>query len=69
MIISTVLTVVCFVVIIFELLSILSVLRSCRKVSCRVEASKKICEREDGFLIREYYKTNISFALDESPGI
>ena len=64
MIISTVLTVVCFVVIIFELLSILSVLKSCRKVSCRVESSKKVCEREDGFLIKEYYKTEISFELD-----
>ncbi len=64
MIISTVITVTCFLVIISDLINVLAVFKSCKSVKCSVISSKKVSVREDGYLVREYYKTEISFELE-----
>ncbi len=64
MIISTVIMVACFGLILFELVSVFSVFRSCRNVRCTVDSSEKVLKREEGFLVREYWKTTVGFELD-----
>ena len=64
MIVSTIIMTICFVVITFELFSALVVFRSCRKVRCRTVSSVKVCEREDGYLIKEFWNTEVAFELD-----
>lgn len=64
MIISTVITVVSFIVIIIDIISVINVLRTCRNVRCSVVSSQKVTEREDGFLIKEYFDTSVMFTLD-----
>lgn len=64
MIISAVIPAVCFVVIAFELSSVIIVFKKCRAVRCTVASSKKVSVRDEDFLIREYYKTEVSFTLD-----
>ena len=66
MIASAVITVICFIVIIIDLISMANVLRSCKNVRCSVVSSKKISERESSYLIREYYQTEISFKLENT---
>lgn len=67
MIISTVIAVISFLVIIIDIISVLNVLHSCRSVRCSVLSSKKVIKREDGFLIKEYFDTDITFLLDNTP--
>ena len=64
MIISTLILTVCILVVLFELLSMLMIFRSCRNIRCTAVSSEKICEREDGYLIREYWNTGVTFELD-----
>ncbi len=64
MIISTLILTVCVLVVLFELLSMLMIFRSCRNIRCTAVSSEKVCEREDGYLIREYWNTGVTFELD-----
>ncbi len=64
MIISTIIMVASFLLVFFEIVSVLTVFHSCRNVSCSVSSSQKISAREDGYLIREYWETEIDFELD-----
>lgn len=64
MIITIVLMIVSFVVVLFELGSVIAVFRTCKNIKCVVSSSKKVCAREDGYLVKEYWKTDVSFALD-----
>ena len=61
MIISTLIALVCFIVVIAELLSMYQTFKSCCKVKCSVISSRKIQERKDGFLTDEYFKTKVDF--------
>lgn len=61
MIISTIITVVCFIAVVWELFSMYKLFKSCSTVRCSVVSSKKIQERRDGFLTDEYWKTNVTF--------
>lgn len=64
MIISTLIAVACFIIVVFEFLSMYNTFRKCIKIKCCVESSEKAREREDGFLIDEYWKTEVSFEYD-----
>lgn len=61
MIISTIITVVCFIAVVWEIFSMYKLFKSCSIVKCSVVSSKKIKERHDGFLTDEYWKTNVTF--------
>lgn len=61
MIVSSVITVICFIVIMFELVSNFFVLRKCKRVRCTVVSSEKICEREDDCIVDEYCATEVDF--------
>ncbi len=64
MIVSTVIMVACFILIIYELLSVLVVFHSCTNVKCSTTNSEKVSRREDGFLVKEYWKTEVEFDLN-----
>ena len=61
MITSTIITLVCFIAVVWELFSMYKLFKSCSTVKCSVVSSKKIQERRDGFLTDEYWKTNVTF--------
>lgn len=61
MIISTFIAVVCFIVVVFEFLSMYNTFKKCVKIKCRVASSEKTRERENGFLTDEYWKTEVNF--------
>lgn len=64
MLISIIIMMACFVTVTFELGYVLYVFHTCRSIKCIVTASKKVCAREDGFLIKEYWKTEVEFTLN-----
>ena len=65
MIISTIINVVCFITVVWELFSMYKIFKSCATVKCSVVSSKKIQERHDGFLTDEYWKTNVTFTYKD----
>ena len=64
MIVSIVIMMVCFFTVTFELGYVIYVFHSCKSVKCIVTASKQVCAREDGYLVKEYWKTDVEFTLD-----
>ena len=66
MIISTAISVICFIAVIIELWSIYRTLRTCVTIKCEVVSSKKIQERTNGFLTGEYWETVIGFTNGSS---
>ena len=66
MITSTIITVVCFITVVWELFSMYKLFKSCSTVKCSVVSSKKIQERRDGFLIDEYWKTHVIFTHENT---
>lgn len=61
MIISTVISVICFIAVVFESFVILKFRKSCVSVSCKVIESNKEQLRENGCIVSEYWNTGVEF--------
>ena len=67
MLFSTIILLICLGLIVFETFSIVVLFRSCKNISCKVTSSKKVCVREEGCIVREYWKTAVDFTLNDTP--
>ncbi len=61
MIISTIIALICFVAVVFECLFMYNTFRKCKKVNCKVISSEKKQKRENGYLVEEYWNTDVTF--------
>lgn len=67
MIVSTVIISACFLLVAYEIITAFLFMDHCKNVLCVVISSKKVCKREDGFLIREYWNTDVTFDYNNEP--
>ena len=68
MIISTVIQIICILLISWELFNIYRFFRGCKKVRCTVVSSKKIVRRRHDYLTDEFFRTKVSFDNNGVPG-
>lgn len=61
MIISTVISAICFIAVVFEALVILNFRKSCENVVCKVTESTKEELRADGCIVSEHWNTKVEF--------
>lgn len=64
MIISTIISLVCFIIVVLEFFIIYKFLKSCINVACTVTSSEKVEERVDGYLVSEYWNTTVSYNIN-----
>ena len=65
MIISTIISIICILAVIYELTVIYAFLIRCRVVKCKVTSSEKVQKRRQGYIAEEYYKTLTEFCVGE----
>lgn len=64
MVISTIIASVCLIIVVFEFFIIYKFLKSCINIACKVTSSEKAEERVDGYLVKEYWNTTVSYQIE-----